>query len=536
MVKVGFTRAYGTSLRKIITQGTANRFIACLSGMGVTALLQSSTATALLLISFVKHNKIPLAGALAVIIGADIATTLVAQVLTFDMSWLSPALLIIGIIGYMRYEQSGRTRHIFSIFIGLGLMLLSLALIKEASGPLTHSDTLPYILGPLEKDPLTAIIFAAILTWVMHSSLAGVLLFATLAMNNIIDLQLGALLVLGANLGGAFIAFIATYKDGVVARRITSGNIFMRLCTLILFAFFLPQILALIEQFPVDNARHLVNLHMSFNITMAIIFLPLVTVVAKLCEFAVPEDQNLAAPEYEPVYIDDKDLGTPVVALAAAARETLRMAEIVETMLQKTIRAFEHNDLSLTKKISEKDDIVDRLYGSIKIYMTKLTQESLDPKESDRYLQIITFATNLEHIGDVIDKSLMELARKKATNRERFSDEGWAEIKNFHARIVDNMRMAQNIFLSEDPDLAQKLVDQKKDVGNAARQSSAMHFSRLRSGLPETIATSSLHLDIIRDYRHINGYITSLAYEILENAQKYKKKRKKHSEKMIPTT
>ncbi|MCB1721905.1 MAG: Na/Pi cotransporter family protein [Alphaproteobacteria bacterium] len=527
MVKLGFTRAYGTSLHRALLYSTRNRFYACASGIGVTSLLQSSTATALLLISFVKKSTIPLTAALAVIIGADIATTLVAQILTLDLSWLSPALLILGVSGYLIHEHGGRKRHIFRIVIGLGLMLLALALIKQASAPLTHSDTLPLILAPLEFDPITAILFSAILTWVMHSSLAAVLLFASLASNNIIDLELGTLLVLGANLGGGFIPFIATYKDGVIARRITFGNIIMRTAILALTFFFMDTALGVVEIINLDTARNLINLHMGFNLALAFLFLPNVQWITRLCERLLPEKTSLPPKAYTPLYLDNKALSTPVVALASAARETLRMAEMVQDMLEKTIEAFKQNDTTLAKAISEEDNTIDRLYYEIKLYMTKLTQEALDPKESDRYLQIITFATNLEHIGDIIDNSLMELAKKKIKKKERFSDKGWAEIKDFHRSVVENMRMAQTIFLSEDPSLARSLIEQKRIVSDAAKSSSALHFERLRSGLPETIATSSLHLDIIRDYRRINSYITSVAYAILENAEKYKKQRKK---------
>lgn len=527
-VKLGFIRAYGTSLRKAVLRGTKNRFVAFGSGLFVTALLQSSTATTLLLISFVKNNAIPLAMALAVLIGADLSTTLVAQVLTFDLSWLSPALLVIGISGHMVYEHGGRKRHLFRICIGLGLMLLALSLIKQASAPLAQSEILPIIMAPLENDPVTAIVLAAILTWIMHSSLAAVLLFATLATNNIVDLELGALLILGANLGGAFIPYIVTFRDGAQARRITTGNIIMRCLTVVLCMVFFKAMLAEMQRFDVSTARHLVNLHVGFNLVLALIFMPTVQWIAGLCEKIVPPDKNKRPPAHQPLYLDEQALNSPVVALASAARETLRMAEMIQQMLENTIEAFKQNDETLANKISNKENTIDKLYTQIKLYLTRLTQESLDPKESDRYLQIITFATNLEHIGDIIDKSLMELARKKIKFKERFSDEGWAEIKDFHHQIVENMRMAQTIFLSEDPELAQQLIDQKQVISATAKKSSAQHFERLRSGLPETIATSSLHLDIIRDYRRINSYITSVAYAILENAEKYESKRKSH--------
>ncbi|MCB1652265.1 MAG: Na/Pi cotransporter family protein [Alphaproteobacteria bacterium] len=522
MVKLGFTRAYGTSLRKMVAGGTKNRFRACLSGIGVTVLLQSATATTLLLISFVKKNRVPLLSALAVIIGADIATTLVAQVLVFDLSWLSPALLVIGIAGHMRFEHGGRKKHLFAAMIGVGLMLLSLALIRQAAAPLVHSETLPLILAPLEYDPVTAVLFSAVLTWVMHSSLAAVLLFASLAGSDVIDIQLGALLVLGANLGGAFIAFVVAYKEGTTARRITVGNIIMRFFTVILFAACMPWVLDVLQRYDVSAARHLVNLHVAFNMVLAALFLPSVQWVAILCQKIVPKKQSAEPKPYEPVYLDQQALSSPVVALASAARETLRMAEMVEDMLEQTIESMKQNTDTLAKAIMKEDENVDRLFNAIKLYLTKVTQESLDPKEADRYLHILTFASNLENVGDIIDKSLMDMAIKKIRSHERFSDEGWMEIKDIHRQVMANMKLAQTIFLSEDPALAQQLVENKKTMREAERHSSAQHFQRLREGRQQSLATTSLHMDIIRDYRRINSYLTSVAYEILNNAEKYK--------------
>jgi phosphate:Na+ symporter len=370
-----------------------------------------------------------------------------------------------------------------------------------------------------------AVLFSTLLTWLLHSSLAAVLLYASLATNHIIDLQLGMLLVLGANLGGSLIAFVATYGEGVIARRITGGIILMRITTAILLYIFLTPIMNYmsVHGLPVD--RNIVNFHTGFSIVMAIIFLPLLQWIAPLFVKIFPTTLNQIKAPHEPVYLDENALGTPVVALAGAARETLRMADMVEHMLEQTIKTFEQNDTNMADSISRTDDTVDKLYHSIKLYLTRLTREALDPKEADRYLQIMTFATNLEHIGDIIDKSLVEMAKKKVKYHERFSNDGWGEIKDFHRRVLNNMRMAHTIFLSEDPDLARQLVEGKRTIYEAERATSAHHFDRMRSGLPETIATSSLHLDIIRDYRRINSYITTVAYSILENAQKYESQR-----------
>ncbi len=528
MVKRGFTRAYGSSLRLFISRSMKNRSIACVSGLATTALLQSSTAATLLMLSFVKRHGITITAALGFIIGADIATTLVAQVLTFDLSWLSPLLLMIGIIGHMKFEHGGRKKHIFTIFIGIGFMLLSLALIREASAPLTHSPTLGLIMKPLNSDPVMAILFAAFLTWIIHSSLAAVLLFAALASSGIIGIELGFLLVLGANLGGSFITFIATYKNGTTARRITFGNVMMRTTFIIILGFFEDPILSWLKTLGLDTARQIVTVHTGFNIALGIAFLPIVHWVGAISIKIFPKNKAAKPPPGTPMYLDEQALSTPVIALAAAARETLRMAEMVEDMLQDTITCFKQNTDTMAKEIAKKDDQIDNLYRAIKLYLARLTQESLDPKEADRYLQILTFSTNLEHVGDIVEKSLMELAIKKIKKGERFSDEGWTEIKNFHAQVLRNMKLAQTIFLSEDPKLARQLIDNKNAIREAEQETSTQHFQRLREGLPETIATSSLHLDIIRDYRRVNSYISSVAYSIIENAVRHADERKSH--------
>ena len=520
MVKQGFTRAYGSSLRKAISDGTNNRIKAFFAGLGVTAVLQSSTATILLLTSFAKRGLITLPAALAVIIGADVSTTLVAQVLSFDLSWLAPFLLIIGIGSALNMPHGGRKKHIARAIIGLGFMLLALSLIRETSAPLKESDVLPVILGALQQDPILSILVSAILTWILHSSLTSVLLFASLATSGVIDLQLGLLLVLGANLGGTLIPFISTYKDGWAVRRITVGNIVMRIFMLALIIPFLPKVTEILSIGEFDTARQLLNFHTGFNVALAVVFLPLVSLVAMFCERIVPQSENEDT-VVRPLYLDESAIDSPVIALAGAARETLRIAEMVEALFIDLLSALKARDGKALVELQKTEDDVDALYNEVKLYLTQISQESFDPKEADRYIQILTYVTNLEHAGDVIDRSLVEITKKLIEEQTRFSDEGFVEIKNFHTQVLQNMRMAQAIFISEDPKLARGLVAGKDDIRAAANETAKEHFKRLQKGKKDAIETSALHLDIIRDFRRINSYITRVAYQILENAEKY---------------
>ncbi len=526
MIKTGFSRAYGTRLRSVISMGTKRRLSAFAAGAAVTALLQSSTATILITLSFVKKGFMPAAAALAVIIGADVATTLVAQVLTFDLRWLSPVMLASGVIVFSFYENGGRIRHVARVMIGIGLMLLALNLIREISQPLKDSEVLPLILRPLENEPLLAICFAALFTWAIHSSLAAVLLFATMAGNQVISLHLGFSLVLGANLGSAFIPFIATSREGPRIKRITAGNLIMKFSIILLALPFLPVIHEHLAQYAASGAvdRHIVHFHTGFNIALALVFLPFVKLYARLLLKIFP-DRKTTGDSNAPAYLDNTALDTPVIALTGAARETLRMAEIVERMLEMTISVLEKGSEEKIAAIRAMDNRVDRLNHEIKFYLTRLSQESFDPKEADRYIQILTFSTNLENCGDIIDKNLMEMALKKMRRQEKFSEKGMEEIKEFHAKVLQNLRLAQSIFLSEDPELAGRLVENKRTVREAEIESSRSHFNRLRERLSESMATSSIHLDIIRDLRRINSYITSVAYTIIDHHEEHKAER-----------
>ncbi len=527
MIKLGFTRAYATSLQKIIATNTNNRIKAFLAGMGVTAILQSSTATAMICTSFASKKMIGTTAALAVIIGADVSTTLVAQVLTFDLSWLMPLLILTGVIMHSKYEHGGRKKHIARALIGLGLVLLSLNTIKESALPLGQSEILPLILKPLETEPILALIVAAMITWMLHSSLAAVLMIASFTSSGLITPNLGLLLVLGANLGGAIIPYAMTIKMDSNAKRITMGNLIMRISSILLILPFINIFINIFSTMNIDQSREIIHFHSIFNIILAMIFLPLIKPLSKICQKLVPNEKtDNINKEQKPIYLDESALESPTIALAGAAQETLRVAKIVENMFNNSMIALKDEDTAIIKKIIAADDTIDRLHTAIKLYLTRVNEEALDPKESDRFVQILSYSTNLEHVGDIIEKSLMELVNTKIKRKIKFSDEGFKEIQEFHKTILGNMKIAQAIFMSEDPKLARQLVEGKASVRKAAQKSSAQHFQRLREGIPETKDTSSLHTDIIRDYKRINSYITTIAYSILENAQSYKDERK----------
>ncbi len=521
LVRLGVTRGFGANLKMALSASTKNRIFAFITGAGVTALLQSSTATILLIASFAGQAMISTTAALALILGADVGTTIVAQLLTFDLKWLYPLLLTIGVILF-GFDKISKAKNIGRICIGLGLILLSLAWIRESAEPLQHSETLPVILKAIGGDTILALVISILLTWMAHSSLAIVLLLMSLTTSGVLPVELGLVMVLGANMGSTIAPLLSTMRDAPAALRVPAGNMVMRFIGVLAVLPFIGHVQPYLELLGTDDARLLVNFHMAFNLVMALVFLPLVGVVAAITRKLFPDRVDSADPGV-PRYLNDKEMDTPAIALSSAARETLRMAEFVQEMLEDTIKAFRTNDEAIVNRIRAKDNTVDKLYGALKLYMARLTQEYMDKSDADRYVQILTFATNLEHAGDIIDKNLMPLALKKIRNQGSFSQQGFKEIESFHNDVMESVKLAQTVFMTGDVALARKMVEGKEAIRQAEVEASVSHIERLRERVPETIATSSLHLDIIRDYRRINSYMCTVAFPLLEEKGQLRK-------------
>jgi phosphate:Na+ symporter len=324
-------------------------------------------------------------------------------------------------------------------------------------------------------------------------------------------------LVLGANVGGALAPFLTLSGLPPAGRRVPLGNLIMRTAVALPVLFLVTPIAAWLALLEPDPGRIAINFHTAFNLVVAALFLPAVALVAKLAARLMP-DLPQAAASNEPKHLDPTVLDTPAEALGCAMRETLHMGDRVADMMRQALVVFEKSDPKLVKEVEKADNTVDALHEAIKLYMVKVSKAEMTDEESQRYVEIITFTTNLEHVGDIIDKNLMELAAKKIKNRYTFSPEGLDEIRHFHARVMDNMRLAFNVFATRDVAMARRLLAEKAVTRTAELAAADSHFARLREGRPESIETSAIHLDVMRDLKRINGHLTSVAYPILEVA------------------
>ncbi|WP_299399712.1 Na/Pi cotransporter family protein [Pelagibius sp.] len=524
MVRTGLLRAFGTELRKRVGRATKRWTSAALVGFGVTTALQSSTATAMLAVSFAGRGMIALAPALALMLGADLGSTMVVQFLSFDLYWLSPAFLVLGVLLFMTGTLPLR-RHLGRVAVGLGLMILALDLTVSASEQLRSSATLESVFSALADETIVALLLGALLAWLFHSSVALVLLVVGMAAGGLISPAVAFPLVLGANVGSGIIPTVLTLRSRNEMRRIPLGNLLFRLIGAILFLPLLELVTPLIAGLDPDPARQVANFHSLFNLALVLAGLPLVKLMAKATERLLPATQG-ETPE-GPRYLTKEAAQTPALALASATREALRMADIAEEMLGKVADAFEPQGQAAADELGVLDDQLDELNEAIKLYLADLTREPLDEAASRSCTELLSFTTNLEHIGDIISKSLRKSAQKKIRNKLSFSEEGWRDLLDIHARVADHLQLALSAFVTRDPATAQQLIDEKHELRILEQEANEQHLDRLRRGRVESIETSGMHIDLLRDLKRINSHITAIGYAVLTTEEPASQHRKK---------
>ncbi len=518
LVRTGILRVFGANLRQLIAHSVSSRFTAVLSGIGVTAVVQSSTATALIVSSFVGQGLVGLPAALAVMLGADVGTSVMAVVFSMDLSWLSPLFIFVGVVLFISRKDTAVGR-VGRVLIGLGLMLLALRLITESTTVLTQSPTVRTLLGALTSDLLLEIFTGAVLAIVSYSSLATVLLTAALAGSGGIPADVALGLVLGANLGSGVLAVLTTLKANVQTRQVPLGNLFFKIIGVIIMTPLTGLWLQHVRPYVPETATLVVLFHLAFNIVVGIVCIGLTGTVSRAVQRLLPpENTQQSTAGARPQHLDPSALATPSLAISCAAREALHQADVVESMLLGLHTVIRTDDLKLAEDLRKLDDEVDGLYSAIKYYMTKISREALDEREGRRWADIISFTINMEQIGDIIERVLIDIEDKKIKKNRQFSEAGMEEINELHARLIDNLRLAMSVFLNGSVRDAQKLLEEKARFRDLEHAYSATHLARLSDNTVQSIETSSLHIDLISELKRINSLLCSVAYPILESA------------------
>ncbi|WP_337154247.1 Na/Pi cotransporter family protein [Pseudomonas protegens] len=516
IVRTGILRVYGSNLRHVIGQNMARRPLAFIAGILVTAMVQSSNATAMLVTSFVGQGLMALTPALATMLGADVGTALMARVLTFDLSWLSPLLIFLGVIFFLSRKQT-RAGQLGRVGIGLGLIILALQLIVEAAAPITHAQGVKVLFASLTGDILLDALMGAVFAMVSYSSLAAVLLTATLAGAGVISLPVAIGLVIGANIGSGVLAFLSTSMQNAAGRQVALGSLLYKLIGLLLIIPVLDPLAHWMDSLDFSPQEVVIGFHLLYNTARCLLLLPTVGPMARLCAWLLPErpQENGRA---RPRHLDPTALATPSLALANAARETLRIGDLVDSMLEAMRDALQGKQTAITQELRALSDDVEALYSAIKLYLAQMPREDLSDQDSRRWAEIIELAFNLKLASDLIERMLRKVQQQKTSQRRSFSEVGLEELTGLHAQLIANLRLGLSVFLSADPESARQLLREKRRFRAQERRLAHAHVSRLQRKIVQSIETSSLHLELIADMKRLNSLFCSSAYVVLETS------------------
>jgi phosphate:Na+ symporter len=517
IVRTGILRVYGSHLRQVLSHNVSRRPLAFAAGIGVTALVQSSNATALLVTSFVGQGLMALPPALAIMLGADVGTALMARVLTLDLSWLSPLLIFLGVIFFLSRRQT-RAGQLGRVGIGLGLILLALELIVAAATPITQAQGIKVLFASLTGDLLLDALIGALFALISYSSLAAVLLTATLAGAGLISLPVAIGLVIGANIGSGLLAFLTASLQTPAGRRVALGSLLYKLVGLIVVIPLLNPLVSWLDSLDWRPAELVIGFHLLYNSLRCVLMLPTVGPMARFCNWLLP-DRPEASGVARPRHLDATALATPSLALANAVRETLRIGDLIETMLRHLLEVLRSNQPALSKELRRLDDDVDALYSAVKLYLAQVPRDALSERDNRRWAEILEWAVNLERAGDIIERMLGKVQDQKTAQRHSFSDSGLEELADLHARLLVNLRLGLSVFLSGDAESARQLLHEKRRFRAQERRLAHAHVGRLHRQVVQSIETSSLHLELIGDMKRLNSLFCSSAYAVLESGE-----------------
>jgi phosphate:Na+ symporter len=512
MVQTGIQRGFGPDLRRVLGSALGNRLAAFAAGVGVTAILQSSTATGLMVSGFAAGGAVALVPALAVMLGANVGTTLIVQALSFDVAEVAPALILLGVIMFRR-GTAARTRDLGRVSIGLGLMLMALHSLVTLVTPYEDVPSLRLVLGAITTEPVLDVLVAAGLTWAAHSSVAVVLLVMSFAAKGAVPPDAAFALVLGANLGTAINPVLEGVSgDDPVARRLPIGNLLNRALGCVVALVLLNRIGPWLVQIEPDPVRAIADFHTGFNLILAALFLSALSPYASILRKLLPA-RVVADDPSRPRYLDPTALESPPIALGAAAREALRMADALEAMLTRAGEVLASTDRRRIGEVRRLDDVLDRLNTAIKGYLTALDPEDLSEADHRRLSQVLVFATNLEAAADVVDRDVMGHLAKRLKRGAPLTEPEQAEARRLLERLGATVRAAAAVFMTEDPRAARQLMAEKEAFRDLEAVATQAHFAGLRGG--RNIA--SVDLDLLRELKRVNGHlVAAAAYPVLE--------------------
>ncbi|WP_299636575.1 Na/Pi cotransporter family protein [uncultured Ruegeria sp.] len=520
MVRTGIERSYGASFQRVMTQ-QRSYLQASVVGLTMAVVLQSSAAVALLTSGFAASGMISFPAGLAIVLGGDLGSALIIQILSFRLDWLVPMLLAVG--GYLFVKtEAKKTRQLGRILMGVAFILISLRFLREAMDPIRDSVFLPAVADYLARDYITAFLVGGALAFIMHSSVAAILMCVTLVQIGAIPFAAGMSLVFGANFGSAFIPIWLTRAMPAPARRIPYANLALRGSWALMSLFAANMALRTGLLGDPQGGQMLVNVHVVFNLSLLVLALPFCGKLKGPFERFLPDQkkENVPQPARPASALDMGNIANPSQALPSLKRELLRMSDLVETMFRPCLELYRNGDKHQIRAVQAIDVDVNNCLSGIRAFVSAIPPDVYEKKDAKTARDLMEFAIRLETAGDVVAKRLTVLAGEMRAKGSSFSQEGWSELVQMHEGILANIKLASNVLISDDLESARLLSLEKTEIKRVERESRKRHLRRLQHGSRESFETSDIHLETLRAFREFNSHIASIAYPVLyQNGQ-----------------
>jgi len=519
MVRTGVERVCGRYLKSRLRHYLRNPFYAVAFGLVMAVMLQSSTAVTLLVGSFVGSGFVSATIGLMAVRGGELGSALVVKILSFNLTALVPLLLIFGTMSFLMTERRS-WRQIGRIVVGIALLILSLDMTAQATAPLRDSVVLPAIISYLASDLLSSFLLAACLTYLFHSSIAGIILIASFANHGLMSSQLAVVMVLGVNFGSSVIAPMLTRASAPEHRLVPLGNLLMRGAgSLVMLGFvsFFSLDMDFLGQNPVDRVVHA---HILFNLVIMLFGMglsqPVFALTQKIVAIKTPPVQVGRLYPFSQTALDMHVLGEPILAIASARREVVRMSDLVDTMLEKTSTLYTMAERTAIAEVGDLAKMLDRRHEQLKQYLADLGRPDLDKTSMNDVEELLDVSIKLQQIGYIISHSILEAAKEMLTGKTRLEQGDVRDLEQFYAKVMANARLAFYVLLSHDITTAGTVVREKEQLRYFDRHLRQKHFERLQKGQTNDMRASTLYLDLLHDLKQINALLTSIAYPVLE--------------------
>lgn len=516
LVRTGIERAFGSSFQRLISRNN-HEVSASAVGMFLAIVLQSSAAVTVLVSGFATSGSVSVSTGIAAVIGADLGSAIVVKILSLSVDWMIPTFMAFG-GGFYLKGRTHNVRQVGRVLLGISLILLSLQLLRTTVDPIRHGDLMPAMSAYLESDLISAFLLGAALAFVMHSSVAVVLMTVSIFSVAALSFTAAIAIVLGANLGGALVPMWLTRDLPQPGKQIPIANFIVRGVSAI-GALLLLNSINLTSLLPIEHhtAQALVLVHLAFN-AFLLVYLPFTEFISQaMGRFVVKADEAISDQHgiWDRSALDHKLLDSPQFAIACLHREVLRMGQLIEYMVNPVMELYHSGNQSKINTHQALDLKVNQALSDIRLYVAEIGEHELVKSDRRKLREFTEYAINLETCGDIVAKRLLPLAQEKVDKGIQFSDEGWNELLNIHKTVVANMTIAFNVLVSEDVDAARQLMLEKNAVTERERSSRKLHLQRILNGSEKSLESSDLHLETLRALKDLNSQIASVSYPIL---------------------